>query len=427
LLDRLVRQGRAFGIHVLLGSQTLGGAYTVARTTLGQMVIRVALQCNEADAYLIMDENNPAPRLLSRPGEGIYNDMAGMIEGNSPFQVVWLPDQVREQYLAKVRERADREEVRSPKSAVRSPGADGGARYPGPIVFEGNAPADVGENVLLRSLLEAPSIQPAAAGRIWLGAPNSIKGPTEAMFRRQSGNNLLLVGQREETMLGLVSLGLVSLAAQYPLGGARFILGDGTAPGSSQREFIERILQAIPHPVTRAKPGELADLMQELAEEMKSRSEAADAEAAPPVFLFIAGIQKYSKLRYEEDFGFATTDTDAPPNPAVVLNNLVCEGTRLGFHVIATCDTYNNVNRYLSRKAFSEFEMRVLFQMSANDSASLIDNPKASMLGLHRALFYNAQEGYLETFRPYALPGREWIEQAARNLARLLKREGAPA
>ena len=122
LLDRLVRQGRAFGIHVLLGSQTLGGAYTVARTTLGQMVIRIALQCNEADAYLIMDENNPAPRLLSRPGEGIYNDMAGMIEGNSPFQVVWLPDQVRETYLAKVRARADEEEVRSPKSEVRSPG-----------------------------------------------------------------------------------------------------------------------------------------------------------------------------------------------------------------------------------------------------------------------------------------------------------------
>src|SRR5205085_1477632 len=64
LLDRIVRQGRAFGIHVLLGSQTLGGAYTLARATLGQMVIRIALQCNEADAYLIMDQDNPAPRLL---------------------------------------------------------------------------------------------------------------------------------------------------------------------------------------------------------------------------------------------------------------------------------------------------------------------------------------------------------------------------
>jgi len=219
----------------------------------------------------------------------------------------------------------------------------------------------------------------------------------------------------------MLSVGLVSLAAQYPLGTARFILCDGTAPGTSQREYIDRIVRAIPHPITQAKPGELVEIMKELGQGMKQRAEAADAEAALSVFLFIHGLQKYSKLRYEEDFGFSATDTEAPPNTAVVLNNLICEGTRLGFHVIATCDTYNNVNRFLSRKAFSEFEMRVLFQMSANDSASLIDSPKASLLGLHRALFYNAQEGYLETFRPYALPGSEWIESAARNLARLLR------
>ena len=54
--------------------------------------------------------------------------------------------------------------------------------------------------------------------------------------------------------------------------------------------------------------------------------------------------------------------------------------------------------------------------MSANDSASLIDSPKASGLGLHRALFFNAQEGHLETFRPYALPEPEWIEVAGRSL-----------
>ena len=163
--------------------------------------------------------------------------------------------------------------------------------------------------------------------------------------------------------------------------------------------------------------------MKDLAEEMKKRADEPDPDAAPPAFLFVHDLQKYSKLRYEEDFGFSASDAEAPPNPALLLNNLVCEGTRLGFHVIATCDTYNNVNRFLSRKAFSEFEMRVLYQMSANDSASLIDNPKASLLGLHRALYYNQQEGYLETFRPYALPGNDWVENAARNLARLLKDE----
>ncbi len=407
LLDRIVRQGRAFGIHVLLGSQTLGGAYTVARTTLGQMVIRIALQCNEADAYLIMDDNNPAPRLLSRPGEGIYNDSAGLLEGNSPFQVVWLPDDVRETYLAKVRARADRD-----RPALAAP-----------IVFEGNAPADVRENPVLRSLLEAPSLKPPVAPRIWLGAPNSIKGPTEAVFYRQSGNNLLLVGQREEAILAILSVDLLALAAQYPLGGARFILCDGTAPGSPQRAFLERVLQAIPHPVEVAKQGNLADLMNGLAEELKQRVEAADAEAAPPTFLIIHALQKYSRLRYEEDFSFSS-DAAASANPAAVLNSLVCEGTRLGFHVIASCDTYNNVNRFLSRKALSEFEMRVLFQMSASDSASLIDSPKASLLGLHRALFFNEQEGHLETFRPYALPAADWIDYAARNLARLHAQPG---
>jgi hypothetical protein len=73
------------------------------------------------------------------------------------------------------------------------------------------------------------------------------------------------------------------------------------------------------------------------------------------------------------------------------------------------CDTFNNVNRYLSRKALSEFELRVAFQMSANDSASLIDTPKASALGMNRALLHNEQEGTQETFRPYALPEAEWF------------------
>jgi S-DNA-T family DNA segregation ATPase FtsK/SpoIIIE len=405
LLDRIVRQGRAFGIHVLLGSQTLGGAYTVARTTLGQMVIRIALQCNEADAYLIMDDTNPAPRLLSRPGEGIYNDMAGALEGNSPFQAVWLPEDVRDSYLSKVRARAYQH----------------GKDYPGPLVFEGNSPADARENALLRTLLEAETLRQTSAGRMWFGAPNSIKGPTEAVFQRQSGNNLILVGQRDDAVLAMLALGLVSLAAQYPIGAAQFILCDASPPGTPARDYLERVVSVIPHPVKLAKQSDLPAIMKDLSNEMKRRTEDVTADAAPPVYLFIHGLQRFNKLRFEEEFGFSSADAEKEPNPAAMLNELVSEGPRLGFHVVATCDSYNNVTRFLSRKALSEFEMRILFQMSANDSASLIDNPKAGALGLHRALFYNAQEGYLETFRPYSLPGNEWLEQTKANLRRLLR------
>jgi DNA segregation ATPase FtsK/SpoIIIE-like protein len=403
LLDRIVRQGRAFGIHVLLGSQTLGGAYTLARATIGQMVIRIALMCNEADAYLIMDQDNPAPRLLSRPGEGIYNDAAGSIEGNSPFQTVWLPEEVRDAFLAKVRERADQ----------------GPKQYPEPFVFEGSAPADVRENVALRSQLQAKSVKPPAQARIWLGAPNSIKGPTDAVFQRQSGSNLLIVGQNEETSLTLIAVALVSLAAQYPRGTARFLLLDSTPPGFPQREFLERVIQAIPHEIVQVKSGDLANTMGGLAQELKNRSGDEPPEKAPETFLLIHGLQNFKKLRMEDEFGFSSGGSEAV-QPAAVLQNLISEGASSGFHIIATCDTYNNVNRFLGRKQMGGFEMRVLFQMSASDSASLIDAPDASTLGLHRALFYNDREGYLETFRPYALPGNDWIEEAARQLKRLL-------
>src|SRR5205814_5788890 len=133
---------------------------------------------------------------------------------------------------------------------VRARAGQNGKAYPGPIVFEGNAPADVRENLLLRALLEAESIQRPAAARLWLGAPNSIKGPTEAVFHRQSGNNLLVVGQRDEATLAMLSVGLVALAAQYPENSARIILCDSSAPGTPHRQYIERSIAAIPPPIT---------------------------------------------------------------------------------------------------------------------------------------------------------------------------------
>jgi DNA segregation ATPase FtsK/SpoIIIE-like protein len=397
LLDRIVRQGRAFGIHVLLGSQTLGGAYTLARATIGQMVIRIALMCNEADAFLIMDQDNPAPRLLSRPGEGIYNDAAGSIEGNSPFQAVWLPEEVRDGYLAKIRKRADEN------------------KFPGPFVFEGNAPADVRENPVLSELLRTTPAKPATRPRVWLGAPNSIKGPTEAVFQRQSGGNLLIVGQSEERELTLLVVALVSLAAQYPKGSARFFVLDSAPPGFPEREFLERVIRIVPHEIVQAGNSNLAETMAGLAEELKKRA-ADESAAAPDIFVLIHGLQNFKKLRQEDEFSFSSGET-AAVNPAAVLQSLISDGPAHGIHIIAMCDTYNNVNRFLGRKTLAEFEMRVLFQMSASDSASLVESPDAGTLGLHRALYYNDREGYSEIFRPYARPGNGWIEEIARALA----------
>jgi len=81
----------------------------------------------------------------------------------------------------------------------------------------------------------------------------------------------------------------------------------------------------------------------------------------------------------------------------------------VGVHTIIWCDTLTNLNRSLDRRVLREFALRVVFQMSAEDSANLVDTPAASKLGPYRALFYDEEEGRLEKFRPYAVPSAEWL------------------
>jgi DNA segregation ATPase FtsK/SpoIIIE, S-DNA-T family len=412
LLDRLVRQGRAFGLHVLLGSQTLGGAYTLARSTIDQMAVRIALQCSEADAHLILSHDNSAARLLSRPGEAIYNDANGLVEGNNPFQIVWLSDERREFYLTKVQELA--------RSGDSGPVSHRSRE--GQIVFEGNAPADASKNILLNRLILEPGLSDdSTAYTAWLGEAIAIKDPTAAAFTPQSGSNLLVVGQNDTAALGIISTALISLAAQVKP-------QDGEAPGSSRVYVLDGSPEDSPHAGHLARLAtmlgpqckvggrrELPALIAELAGETTRRLNDNPSEP-PATFLLVYGLHRFRDLRrQEDDFGFAAQAQDKQ-NPANQFAEILKEGPALGIHTLAWCDSLNNLTRTLDRQSLREFELRVLFQMSANDSSTLIDSPLASKLGIHRALFCSEEQGKLEKFRPYGLPAGEWLEFVQKHL-----------
>ena len=418
ILDRLVRQGRAFGVHVLLGSQTLAGSYTLARSTIDQMAVRIALQCSEADSRLILADDNPAARLLSRPGEAIYNDANGLVEGNHPFQVAWLPDDERERYLQRIRAFAEERGYRPPRPQ---------------IVFEGNAPALIEHNQLLNDLLAAPAwLEVGRRVSAWLGEPVAIKDPTAAHFRRQSASNLLIVGRDDESALGMFAAALLSLAAQHPPlpglgeggrggeGPAQFYLLDFTPVDAPCADLLPRLAEMLSHPVKRGRRRQLPDIIAEVAAEVNRRLEMDEEQIwkEPAVYLFIYGLQRARDLRQEEDFGFSfgMEEEEAPPNPARQFATIVREGPEVGVHTVVWCDTYANLTRTLDRRALREFEMRVAMQMGAEDSANLIDTPAASKLGLYRAYFYSEDESRLEKFRPYGLPSEKWLTWVAQRL-----------
>jgi len=204
---------------------------------------------------------------------------------------------------------------------------------------------------------------------------------------------------------------------QHRPGLARFILVDGSPAGSSHRDFIEKLAGRIAHEVTVVGNVELKDAMVSLATEFAKRNDAEYTSTAPTVFVIVHGMQRFKALRAEDDFNFSVdSDDGGGESPGIAFNNIICEGAQVGMHVIASCDSLNNVNRQISRKALSEFELRVLFQMSANDSATLMESPKASTLGMHRAILYNSQQGSAEVFRPYALPENDWLDEIGRTV-----------
>jgi DNA segregation ATPase FtsK/SpoIIIE, S-DNA-T family len=391
LLDRLVRQGRAFGIHVVLGSQTLGGAYSLARATIDQMAVRIALQCSETDARLVLGDDNAAAHLLTRPGEAIYNDANGRTDGNTIFQVAWLPDHERENYLKMI-------------SAAQGSEA---RRFP-TFVFEGSIPADI------RCIPAVCNCTPPTVTKspqeltLWLGEPAAIKEPTAAVLRRQAGCNLLMVGNNEEISTAMVCAILLSLSrhnvaqADSSKNSVRIVLFDGTPADSRHAGVISDCLGSLCGSVKILSRREAAAGLSELADEVRQRVEDAGGKEAGSIVLILNGIQSLRDLRRPEGFSaFGASKGSEGASAVADLTTILRDGPACGVHAVVWADTVGNATRAFDRQTLRDFELRLVMQMSTADSTSLIDSPAAAKLGPNRAFLYRDDLAFTEKFRPY--------------------------
>jgi S-DNA-T family DNA segregation ATPase FtsK/SpoIIIE len=402
LLDRLVRQGRAFGMHILMGSQTLDGAFSLARSTLGQMGVRVALQCTESDSYLILSEDNPAARMLRRPGDAIYNDAGGKLDGNTPFQVVWLDDTERDVVLDTLKQ----------LDADRYPNADRPL-----FVFRGNIPSQLSSDEAMRDRLAGVSTPNPAALELVLGDPIAITEQTRLTLRPRSGCNALLIGQHAESANALLTAAMMQAAADLAptddpdCEGLMVWLLDGAPPDALFAGRLASLGKMLPHQVTRVTSHNAAEEMQRLSDILHSRGEGGHGGKAT---ILIIGLEhsRLGVLRPSED-DFSFSNDDAGPKPDRQLADILQDGPVAGIHSLLWLDGLNNLNRGLSRASQREFDAKVLFQMGGNDSGQLIDSTAATDLGPGRALLFTEEFGSIEKFRPWAMPDDDWLAKAA--------------
>lgn len=398
LLDRLVRQGRAFGIHVMLGSQTLAGTYTLARSTISQMAVRIALQCEEADSRIILSDDNPAARLLSRSGEAIYNASNGMLAGNNPFQCAFLPEDELGNHLKRINALAQQMHISRPWQQ---------------IIFQGDANASVEKNAAFEKALANPyfSTSPQRV-TTWIGDPIAIKDAVTVQFLPQAGNNLVIVGQQDEAALGMQITTLLSLAAHYDRSQAHFFIFDFAPQDAPFAGYLQKVGDVLPHQTQVVTRHTLVRAIGEINDELTRRLEANTASSIPN-YLFIYGLQRIRDLRPEDAMSFSSFgDDSSSPSISKQFATILRNGPECGIHTIVWCDTYNNLKRSLEPGMLKEFDLRLLFQMSVDDSTNLIDVTTANALGRNRALLYNEDTGRLEKFRPYSVPSIPWLQRA---------------
>ena len=400
IFDRLARQGRSFGVHFLLATQSLSGSAQLHTSIMGQIKVRIALPCSEADSRLILADDNKAARSLSLPGEAIYNPLGGLVEGNNRFHVARFSDNDLPKYL----------------TAISETSRDGHA----PIIFEGNELAHVLDCVRLKELLLAPDWPQATKSvDIFLGEPIAIMPPVTARLRRQSGGNLLVLTRDESEGVGMCMASLLNIFAQQRPDAARIYIADFTTADSEWAEHAEEIARCFPGEITVVgRQREFASMLATVAKEVQSRSENVAGQGS--IYLILQGMHRIKSLREDME------DEDGH-NSVELLKTILRDGPEVGVHVVAWADTWGNVTRGLDRKTIGEFALRVAAVMDSGDSMNFLDDAAASKISKpHRAIFYDEDRpGQLVSFRPYAMPPAAWLKETGQRLRARIENRNA--
>ena len=86
-----------------------------------------------------------------------------------------------------------------------------------------------------------------------------------------------------------------------------------------------------------------------LTTELQRRTDADDSNA-PPLYLFVHGLQRARDLHQRDGLGFSTfgTEEEAGPDLPGQFATIIRDGPELGIHTVVWCDSLTNLNRGLS-------------------------------------------------------------------------------
>lgn len=322
LLEAIARKGRAYGIHLILASQTISGVEALMTREGGifaQFPIRLALKNAIAESYATLGQGNDAAARLRVQGEAVLNLNYGHTESNQRVVIAHADD--------------------SQMGVLRHAWWECARGITPPMVFEGSRRMRVSDAISELRELRKRAGSPGATTAALIGYPIDLSGRSIAVpLTAEPGRNIALLGAGEEalpsgaeddrgaknTAIGVLQTAALSLALQHPEGDVKFVnlemVDTVTLNANGHKEWISAMatLGYVPETIGRQEVGAY---LQQLATDLNAR-----ADGAPPVYVLGFGLDRATSIDTPDMFAH---------RPAEDLQQILRAGPAKRIHMLA--------------------------------------------------------------------------------------------
>lgn len=419
LTKRIVTEGRAFGIHLLMATQSTKviSDLTLSHGTIEQMRIRIGLKCGENDArYLFSDQNDTkALAMMKGPiGTAVMN-LDYTEQSNIGFRAAYCDDETQKYYL----------------DLISKTYAD---RHSTLQTFEGSRTTN-----LLDHFAEA-HVTPTdeLPAKIHMGTLIKVAPPFAITVDKKKKHNLLICGSNERMATTISNNYIVSAllnnnATVYCIDGDKLVGDDGSAA------FYDALGECSTH----FKVAEdRSDIIKFINEIYKCYQAWKKQNSDDIVFVVIKNLQFLDIVKSmfkgdvidESEFVEDEPVEEPALDPIAALNaianfsssrgnddslsvgekliKMIEDGSGFGIHFVVTSLEYQSVREcmYYGENILTKFPERIIFSLGSNDADNLIEN--VSVAGLRDNTVYFT-DGVKNTFqmKPYITPSASELKK----------------
>lgn len=415
IMERIVRQGRAFGVHLILASQSYSNITGIDRAVFDQMAVRIVLKCSKADANLLLDNGSTEIDQISidDPGRAVYNSEAGNKEYNSHFRVAYIAPEKHRDMLQEISDRtisyADK-----PTRILLSNIEDN--KY----------------SIFNQFATYEPNRCPVP-GRLYIGEPLSVTNNMNMDLVRSDNSNLLMLGNDTEKARSMFAFAILSLCINYWVKNRKapekpfiYLLNCKPLDDSYFKDTPQIIAsELLPEYVRYVHCGDESATQEVLSELHDNIKDSNKPIGATDKFFFVFGYQRAEELKSEiklsqsDDidslFNIMSSNSNRPQlSPKEIFHTIVKDGAKHGIHVILWQDSFSALEQD-DNNIMSYFNLKVAFDMSPEEFSRSVGANDVSLMSENNAIYYNKARDN-QKFRPYQAPDEEWLKDISAKL-----------